>query len=345
MKNEENPIFITGLYRSGTTYLSRILDAHPQLDISYDSINYFRWCIKRTTNPNDYRAIVDEVAKRIFDRYKRKIDSKQIVTSLESLNCQIGHAEIYSEIMKNYFSYSGNRWGEKTLMEWSNIPTFLSLYPSGRAIHIIRDPRDVLSSYKKMTIETGDKYLDSVFASMHSLDSAVKYINTLPKDKYYLIKYESLIANPLKEVEKLCDFVGVNFDSSMLDSENYKGNFGEKFTKDTHSSYIDGVNNKLMERWKDQLDGFEIEFIEGFLSIQMIEFGYELSNDKNILNRFVDTIKNEPILLSRFNNYLSTNSGIEAYPSDPTLKDNWGDSGILGKGAALAYGKKVKKIL
>ena len=41
------PLLITGVYRSGTTLVSDILRKHPDLDITYDSINYFRFIIKK----------------------------------------------------------------------------------------------------------------------------------------------------------------------------------------------------------------------------------------------------------------------------------------------------------
>ena len=41
-----NLIFMTGTYLSRTTILSRMIDAHPKLDIAYDSVKYFRWYVK-----------------------------------------------------------------------------------------------------------------------------------------------------------------------------------------------------------------------------------------------------------------------------------------------------------
>jgi hypothetical protein len=58
MKNS-NPIFMTGTYRIGATILSQGLDKNPKLNIAYDSINHFRWFIKKIegvlkvgSNPN-----------------------------------------------------------------------------------------------------------------------------------------------------------------------------------------------------------------------------------------------------------------------------------------------------
>ena len=34
---------------------------------------------------------------------------------------------------------------------WREIPTFIGMLPNAKAIHIIRDPRSVLASFKKYT--------------------------------------------------------------------------------------------------------------------------------------------------------------------------------------------------
>ena len=55
---KEDPILITGVYRSGTTYFSRILNAHPDLDVTYDSVNYFRFIIEKGISSKKYKQIL-----------------------------------------------------------------------------------------------------------------------------------------------------------------------------------------------------------------------------------------------------------------------------------------------
>ena len=52
---------------------------------------------------------------------------------------------------------------------WTKIPDFLSMFPDGKVIHVIRDTRDVLSSFKRVTYEPGLKYLDAVFCYGHNV--------------------------------------------------------------------------------------------------------------------------------------------------------------------------------
>ncbi len=336
----EDPIFITGVYRSGTTLISRVLGAHPELDITYDSVNYFRFILKKGIKASKYRDIVSSTVKRLQRRHEISLDSAGILEEVESAT-EITHKEIYRAIMKSFFGYTGKRWGEKSLLEWTNISTFLEMFPQGRAIHIIRDPRDVLISYKKMTIETGDKYLDSIFANMHSMDYALARQDTLPSDRYLLLRYEDYIADPRHHSGRICDFLGIEFVDGMLDESQYTNITGRLFDRNTHSSFP-GDGGPPVDRWKSTLSRYEICLVEGLLRRQMEALAYELTTSPtdNPVMALFETLGSEPLLKSRMLNFLQTDEGAESYPSDPTESLNWGDTGVTGRGAAAAYGRR-----
>ena len=42
--------------------------------------------------------------------------------------------------------------GDKEAIAWSKIPIFLNMFPEGKVIITLRDPRDIVSSFKKITI-------------------------------------------------------------------------------------------------------------------------------------------------------------------------------------------------
>lgn len=342
MMNCNDPILITGVYRSGTTIVSRMLDAHPELNIGYDSVNYFRYYIKKPTPPSEFQRIVGEITTRLAQRYEIQIDASRIVYELEKVKGGVQHSHIYDAVMTDYFHHSGKRWGEKTLLEWSNIPVFLSMFSNSKAIHIVRDPRDVMASYRNMTIETGDKYLDSIFACMHSMNAAIRYRSTLDSERYYVLIYESFIADPESELRKISEFLGIDFSGDMLDSTKYTDLSGAEFNIKTHTSFPD-EKGRPVGRWKEKLNDFEIAFAEGLLESPMAALGYATSSSSGgeALRKWVEVLLREPLLLTRFQNFINCGDGVEAYPSDPTDPKNWGgDTGLLGQGAAAAYGRK-----
>ena len=152
--------------------------------------------MKKKISADLYKDIVHSISERIDFRYQIKLDTKRVISEIEkSSKEKFSHKIIYDCVMRGVHSYSGRRWGEKSLLEWTNIPTFLDMYPSGKTIHIIRDPRDVVASYKNMTYETKDKYLDSIFNCLDSMKHAINYLSILPKSSYYLVKFEDLVNN------------------------------------------------------------------------------------------------------------------------------------------------------
>ncbi len=79
-------------------------------------------------------------------------------------NSDVQLRDVYEAIMVETFCDGrlDMRWGEKSLMQWSNIPLFFEMFPNGQVVHMVRDPRDVLASYREFTNEVQFRYLDAV---------------------------------------------------------------------------------------------------------------------------------------------------------------------------------------
>ena len=53
--------------------------------------------------------------------------------------------------------------GEYTALKWNNIVNLFDFIPNSQAIHVIRDPRAVLSSWKKLSSIPNNAYLNCIF--------------------------------------------------------------------------------------------------------------------------------------------------------------------------------------
>jgi hypothetical protein len=348
----DQPVFITGVYRSGTTILTGILGTHQELDISHPSVQYFRYIIKKDISPNQYKEIIDAISERINYRYGIELNIERIKSEIEDeiSSEEISHKIIYDCVMRSLYMYSGKRWGEKSLLEWRNIPTFIEMFPGGKVIHIIRDPRDVLASYKNMTYETDDKYLDAIFNCLDSMHHAMEYLSNLSSESYYLVKFEDLVENRTSEVKKIFNFLEIEFNESDYRDTEIKEGVGKgavSLTTASHSSFPDDLSNSF-KRWDTKLTSSELAFTESILHKELENFGYKLSEivDKHHLYWLLKIFKNNELIQERFINYLSTGKGVEEFPSDPTNPNNWSTSTIdqgkiQGKGAAASY-KKLK---
>lgn len=340
--NNINPIFITGTYRTGSVFISRVLNNHPKLDITYDSINYFRFVLKKNISCQDYESIVNEVSSRMTLRYNININVDKILNNIASSKKILSHKLIYESIYNDFFEYSSNRWGEKSLMEWTNIVTFLSMYPEGRVIHMIRDPRDVMASYKFMTTETGKKYRDSIFCCMSSMNRAIQYKRDLSPTNYKVVLFEDLMMDRETVVRDICFFLNEDFYDEMLDLSNLIDKVHGELSSKTHTSFPE-ISDNFIDRWKNKLSDDEVLLIDSLLKEQMNYFSYEIKEtiDKNKLDDLARNLfSSESLLIDRWDNYKETNDGVESYPSDPTNINNWVKrSHIAGKGAGKGYTK------
>jgi hypothetical protein len=327
------PIFLTGVYRGGTTLSINVLNNHPAFALTYDSVNFFRYYLDRFLS-NDFKDITEDVKTRINTRFGIDVPVDVINAKIKEFSQTPSLGDIYNIIMQETFC-KGNeevRWGEKSLLQWHNIPTFLSLFPEGKAIHLFRDPRDILLSYKNFTYEAGYRYLDAIFACLESMRWSLQYGKNLPKEKYIVSKYEDLINDPLGWSQKMCNFLCVDYHSEMINTDNFKGHNNEKWT--SNSSYKKkgkGFSKDSIGKWKNKLSEVELFFVDLILGDYLNAFGYERSDNEysqKTLREFHLILMQTPLLQKRFSKWMETGEGTNKYPSTPTATENWSENNI-----------------
>lgn len=326
----ESPIFLTGVYRSGTTLPAQILNNHSQLRITYDTLQFFRFYLGRFDPiKNRYTEIVNDAAWRLDKRYLIKVPKKLILSRLDEMT-EVKYKDVYTAIMVETFC-AGNRdlrWGEKSVLEWTNIPTFLTMYPEGKALHIIRDPRDVLASYREVTIEPRYRYLDAVFACLHSMNWAATTGAALPNDSYLVLKHEDFVTKPEQTTRQICRFLDIEFEPDMLDTSQFRNYEGKRWEGNSAFGDVSNqISSRSINRWHSKLQDFELIFVESIIGEDLLKhFGYQASGIKvNAANlqKLWEYVQATPLLQNRLQHWLSTGEGVESYPSDPTDPANW----------------------
>ena len=320
-------IFITGIYRSGTTLVSRILNSHSNIWITYDSVHFMRFSYDKY-NPIDLvenaENLVKETHARILKRWDMNFNLAKVISCIYALK-EINYRKIYELIMEDLaLQFKGKvmGWGEKTNVCWGQIPNFLEMFPEGKAVHIVRDPRDVMCSYREMTYEPGYAYLDSAFSSLHSFMSAKNYSRNLSRKNYYCLRYEDIVNTPFETIKQLCNFLGLEFEQNMLDTLSFTDKSGQKWNGDSSfDKDLKEISKKPVGRWQKYASPVEVYFIEMFNRPIMPEFNYSMTGfelSKEEWNRLYDILQ-DPIIKRRYQHWLDTGQGIEAYPSDPLL--------------------------
>ena len=128
----------------------------------------------------------------------------------------------------------------------------LTLMPRSKLIHIVRDPKDVISSYCAQSWCPKD-VIQSTSMYKSIMERWMDVQKKLPKESYLIIKLEDLALNPEFEIKKVCDFIQLTYHPSLLDMLLDKANIG---------------------RYRNFFSIDEVSFIEKETMFIMNELGY-----------------------------------------------------------------------
>lgn len=187
------PIFIVGCHRSGTSVLRMLMDSHPRISCGPEDISIF-WMSQMDTDA--WRTTLEGFGLS-EDEW---LDSlRRVIEGLQS---------------KYAASQGKTRWAQKC-PENSLIVSYLDkLFPTCRVIHIVRNPRDVISSNSKkygrnFGLKYGKKWINHVY-------NAEKFGVGLGSDRFKTIRYEDLVSDPGGVLKDVFEWLGEPWSESVL---------------------------------------------------------------------------------------------------------------------------------
>ena len=291
MKKE--PIFIVGVPRSGTTLLRMMLNSHSKIAIAPET-HFFRffWAnrdkygdLKKEEN---FKKLWNDLVRcKYFQDLKLK-DTQKIYRSLLNHE-QRDYKNIFEKLCKEYAKQNNKlRWGEKTPGHLEYLEIILSFFPSAKIIHIIRDPRDVALSYKKVPWGVNDVF--SVARLWNRYMNIFKNFKNKNKSNFLEVKYEDLVIKAKDILQTICAFIGEEFEEQMLSFHFYSKQYIEH-----NEPWKEGVLKPLtvsnVGKYKKGLSKWEIEQIETKCWKHMLDKDYTLLF-LNPFSYFDLTIKN-----------------------------------------------------
>lgn len=317
------PIFVSGVYRSGTTFLVSLLGSHPDLYAASNTIKFIRFCLGRygpMSLAENRRQLVEETASRVAVRWGAEIDSEAVLTAAGK-DDEPSYALLYELLMRQLLTKDVSkpvRWVEKVNLMWSSIPSFLDMFPHGRVVHIVRDPRDVTASYKQMTFEPGNTYLDAAFNCLGAMES-IANLDKHYRDRVFVVRAEDLAKERDSLIPELQRFLGLKPSKDMFDP-NKLASEGEDWS--TNTSYGKPYTNwpDANPRWPEFLERSETIFVELITKPWLFKYGYKSSGfvpDSKEWAQMYSLVSEDDFLMDRLTRWLHTGKGVEGYRTDP----------------------------
>ena len=272
------PFFIIGSGRSGNTLLRSILSGNSDISIPPESYR-LPFAIKRfhIFSNRDWKHVVSEVLSEFEnckEFYTWDIEFNEVYKRLENIDeSKKTLSNIFDELFCTYSNKhsSGSKiWGDKTPMNTMYLDWIGSVFPESKFIHIVRDGRDVASSYLKM--ERYETILEAANRWTNSIDLAQAFGSKI-KENYMEIRYENMVTNPEESIKKVCDFIGINYNSDMLDHTSQVEKLGDT-DKAHHSNLSKPISADSIGKWKHNLSESDQESITKLLHRPLLRLGY-----------------------------------------------------------------------
>lgn len=217
MSNE--PFFVIGFQRSGTTLLRLMLNAHPDIAIPLDTAGLWaRYELKLPaygdleSELNRRRLVADILAEERIRLWKTPLTDDTVLRAWTGP----GYAGVVRAFHESYAAAHGkSRWGSKDPGDMLRLDTLHRWFPTARFIHIIRDGRDACLS--QLDQDFGfENLLECASAWREEVQWVRRMGAVLGNDQYFELRYEDLVADPEGNLRALADYLGVTFDIAML---------------------------------------------------------------------------------------------------------------------------------
>lgn len=283
--NKEDPIFIVGSPRSGTSLLSKIISGHPKIGIPFESHVYprlypWRKCYGDISiNKNKKRVAEDIVSLEPVKKWKKLPSVERVI---ENIGGSSFHTA-FEGFMEAWLREIGKkRWGEKTphnVFFWREISEG---FPKSKFIHIVRDGRDVAMSWKK--VRFGPEHFYSISNLWKNyVKKAEEIKRKTDKNRFYEVKYEEILKRPKKNIKKICNFLGESFDSKMM--KFYKG-AGSYPTDDRNERNLSRpLLRDNMNKWMSDINTRNLRIFESVSGETLERYGYELGHQNACLSQ------------------------------------------------------------
>jgi len=243
---------ISQIQRSGGTLLAQLFDGHPEIHahphelkigkpkkyiwpkidlndeferwfnilFEDDTIKHFKGGYRKERKQDETFSFIflPSLQKKIFFKYLESVESVKL-------------RHVFDAYMTSYFgawlNYQ-NSYGQKKYItafaarlaiDKNNMQSFFEVYPDGRLISIIRDPKNWFpSALRHNAYIKRDKYTDMKLALSQWRESAMATVRNKKKygERVCIIRFEDLVGKTEAVMRSLAEFLDIEFDRSLL---------------------------------------------------------------------------------------------------------------------------------
>ncbi len=249
-----NTISLHGAPRSGTTWLGKIFDSHP--DVAYRFQPLFSYRFKGAIDDNSRQDTVMQFLRQLYDENGDEfiLQQQQIARKVQpSFVEKVQHPRVL--VMKEVRYHYVIDLLLRTVPEIKIIG--IVRHPCGAINSWLKTPReflpewDVVSEWRNAPSKNQDRREEYYgFSKWKELARLFLRLESTYPDAFRLIRYEELVAHPHERVRELFGFCGLDMHAQVL-----------RFLDESQQHEVDDPDSvfrskDVVSRWKKELPAF-----------------------------------------------------------------------------------------
>ena len=303
-------LLVTGMQRSGTTLLEKLLASHPEISVlsqpfpllfveakraflreflgespayplgplfgeeRYTPADLVRFLAGWRLGPAEVREVF--AAMEGFSGQYTRFAPAELETALADL----APGDLMDAVSHLYRALSGSpearvHGGKETICE-ELLPFLLSR--GCRGLVILRDPRDVLASLNHgQGREHGGRLKPTLYNLRNWRKSVAFALHLEPLPGFAWIRYEDLVAQSAEVLARLAAFLGVSPFEDDLFISGIRDKDGRLWAGNSSHGALHGVSASSVGAWREMLPPGVARFVEAACYPEMVRLGYPVS--------------------------------------------------------------------
>lgn len=298
----ENPIFLCGVHKSGTTLLRNLLDNHPDILVLPTDGRGYRWINTQRSNKKEecLEHIITWTLSSLISpikgvapmwilghdiepylRFVRYYSfwQKSLPNTVKGTMLTIVSA-LYSVMCPTLLSSTKKYWAEKSTYNIEDAEILLELFPQARFIHIVRHPCAVIAAQKRKQPLKGRRF--KILQELEILNNGMRLgkenLERYGKEIYKIIRYEDLVNNTQGTMRRIASFLDIPFHDIMTRPTVNALAAGSNTAHEEKTPDVGTVTNVVTDYWREYLTKMEIQLISSYLQSLLHYYKYDREN-------------------------------------------------------------------
>jgi hypothetical protein len=267
-----SPLLIVGSPRSGTTFLTRMINRFLDIHVARDAGVFLRFhrvlgAYEPMTAAVNMRRLIDHLYRdKIFHvRFLERgltLSQAELYDALSDYSFPSLVRQVFVETAR---THGKAYWGNKKPSYALHLAETEAVFPGAKVVHIVRDGRDVVLSMRRASHMLVEKnwYFAASDWKEHVL-LARQAGQQLGPGRYLEIRYETLLAQPIEVFRTLLQFLDTGRDA-QAQLENVRAGITAKIRADNHG------------KWRMQMPPKAVRIVERVAGDLLGELGYDLT--------------------------------------------------------------------